>query len=83
MPTEEERAAEYRRKMTARAAWEHRQRFSAFPGSTIRRAELKAKWEPVYDKSPGWFPPTGFEGTGTIQRTPVGPRRVGEGLQVP
>lgn len=82
MPTEEERASEYRRKMTARAAWEHQQRFSALPGDDEVRAELKTNWGPIADKIFGWDPPPGGEGSGSFQRTPLGPRRIGEGRQL-
>lgn len=82
MPTEEERAVEYRRQQTARAAWERDQRFNTLPGDADARTELKDNWEPIADKSPGWDPPQSVEGTGSIQRTPLGPRRVGEGRQL-
>ncbi len=53
---EEARAAEYRRKMTARAAWECDQRFVAHPSSPAARAQLLSDWSPLIDKTRDWDP---------------------------
>lgn len=53
---EEARAAEFRRKMTARARWACTQALRAFPGDPARAAAVKAGWKPVTNKHPGWEP---------------------------
>jgi hypothetical protein len=55
-PAEEARAAEYRRKMLARAEWEYEQRFIAHPSSVTARAQLLSDWGPIIDKVRDWDP---------------------------
>jgi len=54
---EETRAAEYRRKMTARAAWEYARKFTDFPGSGTDAQRVRDAWAPVVPDE-GWDPPS-------------------------
>ena len=53
---EVERAAEFRRKMSARADWECAQRDAALPGDAGAAAQTVADWDPVTDLERGWSP---------------------------
>lgn len=56
MATEEERAAEYRRMMEARARWECDQRFTAHPSDRASVLAFRESWRPVLDGDREWDP---------------------------
>lgn len=60
MSDEETRAAEYRRMMRARTAWEYRERFVAHPSNPAAMLAFRDGWLPVLDKVRDWDPP--YEG---------------------
>jgi hypothetical protein len=69
--SEEERAAEYRRTMRARTAWEYTQRFIAHQSDRASLLAFREKWLPVLDRTRDWDPPDeGFT-------------EAGKGLQIP
>lgn len=82
---EEARAAEYRRKETARSAWCHFMRFEAFPGDDEAADAVKAAWEPVTNTDRGWDPPGDwcYDEEPVRQPSPLGPVAIGQGLQLP
>jgi len=55
--SEESRAVEYRRKMTARSQWECAQATTAFAGDADAAAAVLAAWDPILDREFGWDPP--------------------------
>lgn len=69
--SEEDRAAEYRRMMRARTAWEYDQRFVAHPSSRPALLAFREKWRPLLDKTMDWDPPD------------EGYLEAGRGLQIP
>lgn len=64
MATEEERAAEYRRMMTARATWEYAQRFTALPSDRASVIAFRDNWRPILDRDREWDPPDDCAGQG-------------------
>jgi hypothetical protein len=55
--SEETRAIEYRRMMTARSQWEYDQRFIAHPSNRAAILAFREKWRPVLDTDREWDPP--------------------------
>jgi hypothetical protein len=69
--SEEERAAGYRRMMTARTAWEYNRRFTAHQSDRPAMLAFRDRWRPVLDKTVDWDP------------VDEGYLEAGRGLQIP